>query len=397
VTDRLRMAVWLVAFLFFCSPLFAQEEETAESEEGMEVEESTGAQKEEKASAPAQEEEKASEESATTAEPAETPKAEELSAEVKEEGEKEEKKEEEEEKKYSVGLTNVFSQNTNANRPNFGYALTLSAGYTMPWELNLSASIGFAYNLSYARTREAAFDTSGYAEEKMLNHYSFDGTPLQMGLSRKFMIPIAEIGVTPSIGWSLPFTSRMLWEVYTQRSTLGPSVTIDRAFKLMEGMTLSIAYTCAYAYNFAEYDWAWDKYSNQPIDVNVQMAFTNMLSIAWSFKSFSLRIGAGYESSIKYGEFNQVETVAKHQLWDHSVIFQGAANYTMKGFTDNDNFTFGLGFTTAGPEFEDGNFVDASLPGGESYPNYKKSAGYLTPFAGKYTKIAATIGYNYSF
>jgi len=397
VTDRLKMAVWLAALLF-CLPLLAQEAGDDEGDDGAEATE--GPTGEDAASgAPVEEavaEEKKEEPAASA--PAEEPKGETtVSAEVKEEGEPKKEEEKKEEKKYTVGLTNVLSQNVNADRPNFGYALTVSGSYTMPWEISLSASIGFAYNLAFAREREAYFDEAGYATSKTLNHYSFDGTPLQIEVNRRFTIPTVEIGVTPSLGWSLPFTNRMLWEVYTQRSTLSPSVTIDRAFKLMEGMTLSLAYTCAYAYNFVEYDWAWDKYNNEPLDVNVQMALTNMLTISWSFKKFALRIGAGYESSLKYGELGQEETIAKHQLWDHAVIFQGAASYTLQGFTENDNFIFGVGFTTAGPEFEDGNFVDASLPDKGAYPNYKKSAGYLTPFAGKYTKISATIGYNYSF
>ncbi len=425
MTDRLKMVVWLAALLF-CLPLLAQEggddegdkdaeateepavddaakkkqEEPAAAEEAKKEESTPAAAEEAKKEEPmpAAAEEAKKEEPMPAAAPAEGPKEEAtVSAEVKEEGEQKKEEEKKEGKKYTIGLTNVLSQNVNADRPNFGYALTVNGSYTMPLEITLSASIGFAYNLAFARTREASFDDSGYVDSRTLNHYLFDGTPLQVEINRRFTIPTVEIGVTPSLGWSLPFTNRMLWEVYTQRSTLSPSVTVDRAFKLMEEMTLSLAYTCAYAYNFVEYDWAWDKYNNEPLDVNVQMAITNMLTVSWSFKKFSLRIGAGYESSLKYGELGQEDTIAKHQLWDHNVIFQGGASYNLQGFTENDNFTFGVGFTTAGPEFEDGNFVDASLPEKGAYPNYKKSAGYLTPFAGEYTKVSATIGYNYSF
>jgi len=332
--------------------------------------------------------------------PAGTPGSEEVTAEaeVKEEEKKEEegKEEEKEAKKYSVGLNNALSQNINKDRPNFGYALTVTGSYTIPGDINLGASIGLAYNLAYLRDRTTS-DAGDY-QTSSLNHYSFDGTPLGIDISRVFTIPTVEIGVTPAINWSIPFTNRMMWEVYTLRSTLTPSVTIDRAFKLMDDMTLSVAYTCAYSYNFAEEDAVIGKNTNEVFDINVQMSLNNMLTVSWAYKGFSIRVGAGYDSSILYGELKKsADTQSFNQLWNHTVIFNGGVGYSMAGFTDeSDRFSFGLGFTTAGPEYENGNY------GGFSYNAGGKEGrtginGFTVPFAGKFTKITATIGYNYSF
>lgn len=337
---------------------------------------------------------------AAEAAPVEAPKSEEVAAEaeVKEEEKKEEEKKEEEKeaKKYSVGLTNALSQNINKDRPNFGYALTVTGSYTMPGDINLGASIGLAYNLAYLRDRTTS-DTGDY-QTSSLNHYSFDGTPLGIDISRAFTIPTVEIGVTPAINWSIPFTNRMMWEVYTLRSTLTPSVTIDRAFKLMDDMTLSVAYTCAYSYNFAEEDAVIGKNTNEVFDINVQMSLNNMLTVSWAYKGFSIRLGAGYDSSILYGELKKsADTQSFNQLWNHTVIFNGGVGYSMAGFTDeSDRFNFGLGFTTAGPEYENGNYGGFSYNAGgdEGRTGIK---GFTIPFAGKFTKITATIGYNYSF
>lgn len=410
--------LWLVAFLAVM-PLGAQDPEEGAAEEGgaddpaaaqeeVTTDEKKDEAKEEEVTAeqPAPAAPAAEAQPAPAAEPvaepapAETPKSEEVAAqaEVKEEAKEEEKKEEEKEaKKYSLGLTNALSQNINKDRPNFGYALTVTGSYTMPGDINLGASIGLAYNLAYLRDRTTS--DAGEYQTASLNHYSFDGTPLAIDISRAFTIPTAEIGVTPAINWSIPFTNRMMWEVYTLRSTLTPSVTIDRAFKLMDDMTLSVAYTCAYSYNFAEEDAVIGKNTNEVIDINVQMSLNNMLTVSWTYKGFSIRLGAGYDSSILYGELKKnADTQSFNQLWNHTVIFNGGIGYGLPGFTDDksDLFNFGLGFTTAGPEYENGNY------GGFSYNAGGKEGrtgikGFTIPFAGKFTKITATIGYNYSF
>ena len=335
--------------------------------------------------------------------PAEAPKTEEVVAEVKEEGDKkeEEKKEEEkkEEKKYNVALTNILSHNISKDRPVLGYMLNLSGGVTLPWELNLGASVGFSYTLNWDRP-ETSNGGGGLYEKSTLNYFLFDGTPLNVDLSRRFTIPTAEINMTPSISWTLPFTNNTLWTQYYMRSLLSLGLAVDRTFKLAEGLTLTLAYSGSYTKSFAEESMAWDDSQNEPIDFNVEHSFTNMINVSLAYKGFSVKLGYGYVNERVWNDVTQGDDTTEFQAWTHSVMYSGSIGYGLPGFTDGDNFIFGVGFQTGGPEFEDGRMArwDYTIATSQtSQEDSKKKSLYMYPFNPRFTKIQATIGYSYSF
>ncbi|HOW52413.1 MAG TPA: hypothetical protein PLV42_10270 [bacterium] len=335
---------------------------------------------------------------------AEAPKTEEVVAEVKPEDEgkqEEEKKEEEkkEEKKYNVSLMNILSHNVSKDRPVFGYVLNLAGGVTLPWELSLGASVGLAYTLQWARP-DSSNVGGGIYDEDTINHYLFDGTPLNIDLSRRFTIPKAEINITPSISWALPFTSKTLWEVYTLRSMLSFGVAVDRSFKLAEGLTLTLAYNGSYTKAFAEYSGAWDDSQNDFQDFNVEHSFANMINVSLAYKGLSIKLGYGYVNERVWNNVTQTADAATYQPWVHSVMYSGGIGYGLPGFVDGDNFIFGVGFQTGGPEFEDGRMArfdySAATSSAAEKDSQEKSL-YMYPFNPRFTKIQATIGYSYSF
>ena len=424
---------FLALLLIFALPVFAQEAEgsgsdAAPAEEAKQNGEATSddvkanadkaqeeleaetAGKKEEAPAPAEEaapakEEAPAEEAAPAKEeaPAEEGQSDleaELAAQADDKSESEELAKAEEEKKnekqtfLTVGLNNGFSHGFAKERKSFGYTLNIFAAYNLPLEFAISADVGlresYRYGMSVAYSNE---DGSESTED--LSASKFDGTPLNIGLSKGFAIA-GGVGGSIGIGVSLPFTSKELWDVYDVRTILGVNLGIGKNFQLPKEVMLGLSFGFSYAKTFAKYDAAWDKYANEPLGYlqNHDIGLTLGLSVA--YKGFAFQVSGGYSigsdykldtSKYTYDDWDKHGTT-DDSSWYYLFSFGATASYSIKGFN------FALGVTTNAPEFDNGNYTGFSeLPGDPEVKN--GSTNY--PFKAKYTTVFANIGYSYSF
>lgn len=278
------------------------------------------------------------------------------------------------EKKYNLTLINVLSHNIAKERKSFGESVMLTASSSaIPWEIGIGATIGFAYNLRYDLPREAYDQNAQKDYDGTINSYKADGVPLTVAITRNFVLPGA-INITPEIDWILPVTSRYLWEQFGMRSTLVGALSLSRAFKLADKTTLSATYSFSYGINFVKEGVFWDEIQLLPIDKLVQHSLSNFFEIMFAYADFSVKVSAAYTNELLFNP-SRTETAVKYQLWNNSLEFKASAGYKFK------DFIFGVGVTTAGPEREYGGF----------------GADRMYPFKDRYSKVSASVGYNYSF
>jgi len=387
----------------------APAEEAAQPKEEAPAEEATPAKEETPAEAPAEEAAPAKEETPAEAAPAkeETPAeapAEdgqsdleaELAAQANDASAAEELNDAEEnaedQPKLTVGLNNGFSHGFAKERKSFAYSLNIYASYVFPLEFVLSADVGlresYRYGMSVAYTNEDGSESSDD-----LSYSKFDGTPLNIGLSKGF--PIGG-GVNGSIGVgvSLPFTSKELWDQYDIRSILSVNLGIGKNFNVAEGTTLGLSFGFSYAKTFAENDYAWDSYSNEPIAANQNHDISFSLGLGIGYKGFGFKLSGGYSLGSDFRTdagkyyYDDFSGSIEDSHWYYLFSFGATASYTIKGFV------FALGVRTNAPEFDNGNYEGfTELPGDPDVKN--GSTNY--PFKAKYTTVFANIGYSYSF
>ena len=419
---------YFLALLLICAlPVFAQEAPASE-----------GAQEQSEAAAPAQEapaEAAQQDEAAAAEQPAEAAPAEEaapakdeapaeeapapaeekaqaeegqsdleaeLAAQADDKAESEELAKAEEEKKnekktsLTVGLNNGFSHGFAKERKNFAYTLNIFASYALPLEFAVSLDVGLREVYRYGMN-DADSNEDGSKSTTDLDYSKFDGTPLNIGLSKGFMIP-GEVLISLGIGASIPFTSKELWDQYKIRTILGVDLGIAKNFKLPKEVTLGLSFGFSYAKTFAEDKYAWDDYSNEPLGANQNHDIGLSLAVGVGYKGFNFKVSGGYSIGSDYKfddadkylpdpDFPRNGTI-KDSEWYYLFSFGATASYTIKGFV------FALGVRTNAPEFDNGNYEGfTELPGDPEVKN--GSTNY--PFKAKYTTVFANIGYSYSF
>ena len=415
---------YFLALLLICAlPVFAQEAPASE-----------GAPEQSEAAAPAQEapaEAAQQEEAATAEQPAEAAPAEEAApakeeaepakeeaepakeeapaqeAESEDEGssdlEKElaaqaedpdaagDKADEKDPPKFTVGINNGLSHGFAKERKSFGYTLNVFFAYNMPLDFSLSLSAGlreaYRYGMSVAYANE---DGSESTED--LNYSKFDGTPFNIGLSKGFELAglLASIGIDVS----LPFTSVELWDQYKIRTILGVNLGLAKNWNVAQDTMLGLSFGFAYAKTFAEYEYAWDDYANEPLAANQEHSIDLSLSLGINYKGFGFKVSGGYSFGKDYQMnsagyyYDGFQGSIEDTSWYYLFSFGATASYSVKGFV------FALGVRTNAPEFDNGNYEGfKELPGDPDIKN--GSTNY--PFKAKYTTVFANIGYSYSF
>ena len=298
--------------------------------------------------------------------------------------------------KFAIGINNGFSHGFAKERKSFGYSLNVFVSYSLPWELALSADVGL--RASYRYGMDVAYSSeSGDFSTDSLSYSKFDGTPLNVGLSKGFELGKGS-GVMASlgIGVSLPFTSKELWDVYNVRTILGVDFGLSKNFKLPQDVMLGLSFGFSYAKTFADYDCAWDKYGNEPLGYLQNHDIGLVLGLGIGYKGFGFKLTGGYNfgSDFKlssgdyyYDDWSKHGAI-KDSEWYYLFSFGATASYSIKGWN------FALGVRTNAPEFDNGNYSGyTELPGDPEVKN--GSTNY--PFKAKYTTIFANVGYTYSF
>ena len=382
----------------------AKEEEAEKKEEVKEVpveEEKTEAEEEVKAETPKPAEEAPAaqavvqpappQQEETKAEvPVDEPK---VTAKVESEGEGEADKKDDKEKsdkKFSVSVTNGFSHGLSKERKRFGYNLNLGASYSFPWKMAFSADVGLNAGYRYDMDK-ATVTESGDLTTAKVDSGVFDGTPLNLGLSQSFPL-FWEIGGNVGISVSLPFTSTEMWEQYNIYTVLTANLGIRRAFKVAKETSLSLGLKFNYSKTFAKEDYAWDDYSNEPLDVINEHVFNLGAGLSLAYKSMTLSVGGGIIIArnylLNYEEESDFESSIAEQEWTFLFTFGVSAAYNYK------DWNFGLGVMTNAPEYSNGNYTGYDTVEGDPSVNNAES-NY--PFKPIYTVVYANIGYSYSF
>ena len=375
----------------------AQQDEAAEAEQPAEAapaEESAPAKEE---AEPAKEEaEPAKEEAAPAKEeaPAEEEQSDlekELAAQAEDPDAAGDKADEKNPPKLTIGINNSLSHGFAKERKSFGYTLNVYVSYQLPMEFSLGVDLGlresYRYGMSVAYSNE-----DGSESTDDLSYSKFDGTPLNIGLSKSF--EIASMNGSIGIGVSIPCTSKELWDVYGIRTILGVDFGLAKNFKLPEDVMLGLSFGFNYAKTFAEYDAAWDKYSNEPLGYLQNHDIGLTLGIGIGYKGFGFKVSGGYSfgSDFKLNTkdyyYDGFQGSVADSEWYYLFSFGATASYAYKGFV------FALGVRTNAPEFDNGNYEGFSeLPGDPEVKN--GNTNY--PFKAKYTTVFANIGYSYSF
>ena len=303
-------------------------------------------------------------------------------------------KEKQDQPTLTVGVNNGFSHGFAKERKSFGYSLNLYAAYMLPLEFVLAADVGLRESYRYGMTVAYA-EEDGSESTESLSASKFDGTPLNIGVSKGFPL-FAEINGSLGIGVSLPFTSKELWDVYDIRAILAVELGLSRNFQLSKDVILGLSFGFSYAKTFAEYDAAWDEYSNEPLGYIQNHDISLSLGLGIGYKGFAFKVSGGYSfgSDFKldteeyyYDDWGKKGTIDDSE-WYYLFSFGATASYTIKGFV------FALGVRTNAPEFDNGNYEGFTKLAGE--PEVKNgSTNY--PFKAKYTTVFANIGYSYSF
>jgi len=393
---------FLALLLIFAFPVTAQESEEGVTEpEGSASEDADEEEEEgEEAEAEKPAEVKPQEEAKVEPKPEvkEEPK---VSVKVESESKEDEKSEEEKEKenkKFSVSLSNGFSHGVAKERKSFAYNLTLGASYVLPWQLNFSAGVGLSALYRYDMESAVALE-SGEASTEKIDYGKFDGTPLNLGLSKMFPL-FWEIGGSLGINVGLPFTSTELWEQYNIYTMLSVNLGLKRSFKLAKETSVSTGFGFGYTKTFAKHDYAWDDYQNDILSQIEEHSVNIGLSLSLAYKDFSLAVSGGYNISrsysveslsFDYGDSNDNEgkkSGTVYQPWSYSFSFRVSASYNVK------DWNFALGVATNAPEFESGNYTGYNTVAGDKEV-INPTSNY--PFKPKYTRVFANIGYSYSF
>ena len=363
------------------APAAEQPAETAPAEEAAPAKEEAEPAKEEaepaKEEAPAQEAESGDEESSDLEK--------ELAAQAEDPDAAGDKADEQNPPKFTVGINNGLSHGFAKERKSFAYTLNVFANYNLPEDFSLSASVGlresYRYGMSVAYANE-----DGSQSTSDVNYSKFDGTPLNIGLSKGF--EIAGLMASVGIGVSLPFTSVELWDQYKIRTILGVDLGLAKNWNVAQDTTLGLSFGFSYGKTFASEEYAWDDYSNEPLGANQEHDIALSLGLGINYKGFGFKVTGGYnfgkdyQMSSKSYYYDNFQGSIEDTSWYYLFSFGATASYTVKGFV------FALGVRTNAPEFDNGNYEGfKELPGDPDVKN--GSTNY--PFKAKYTTVFANI------
>jgi cytoskeletal protein RodZ len=303
---------------------------------------------------------------------------------------------EKENKKFNISVINGFSHGFAKERKAFSYNLTLGATYMFPWQIAFSADVGL--NALYRYDLDNSISTEGgYATDEKIDSGVFDGTPLNLGLSKAFPV-VWNIGGNLGISAGLPFTSTELWEQYKIYTMLTASLGFARPFKVGKETSIVPAFNFSYTKTFAKYDYDTDPYQNTISSPINEHTFVLGLNLSLAYKGLKLAVNGGYVISRNYsvtsmpedwygdGDHRKQGTV--YQDWSYIFSFGASISYSIK------EWSFGLGVRTNAPEYDSGNYVGFPTVAGDPAVD-NGSANY--PFKPKYTRVFANIGYSYSF
>lgn len=293
---------------------------------------------------------------------------------------------------FTIGINNTLSHGFAKERKSFGYTLNVFASYQLPLQFSISADLGLRESYRYGMS-EAVATEAGMESSSDLNYSKFDGTPLNIGIAKGFEIG-AGINGSIGIGVSIPCTSKELWDVYGVRTILGVDLGLGKNFMLPKNVMLGLSFGFNYAKTFAEYDAAWDPYSNEPLGYLQNHDIGLTLALGIGYKGFGFKVSGGYSFGSDYKlntkdyYYDGFQGSISDSEWYYLFSFGATASYTIKGFV------FALGVRTNAPEFDNGNYEGfTELPGD---PDVKNGATNY-PFKAKYTTVFANIGYSYSF
>ena len=363
-----------------------------------ELEAETANKEETPAEAPAAPAEEKAEAEPAPAEDGQSDLEAELAAQADDKSESEELAKAEEEKKaekqtsFTIGIKNSLSHGFAKERKSFGYTLNVFASYQLPLEFSISADLGLRESYRYGMS-EAVATEAGMTSSSDLNYSKFDGTPLNIGVAKGFEIG-GGVNGSIGIGVSIPCTSKELWDVYGVRTILGVDLGLSKNFKLPKEVFLGLSFGFSYAKTFAEYDAAWEPYSNEPLGYLQNHDINLALSLGIGYKGFGFQLSGGYSFGSDYKlntkdyYYDDIHGSISDSDWYYLFSFAATASYSIKGFV------FALGVRTNAPEFDDGHYEGFNeLPGD---PEVKNGATNY-PFKAKYTTVFANIGYSYSF
>jgi len=305
---------------------------------------------------------------------------------------------EKENKKFNISVINGFSHGFAKERKAFSYNLTLGATYMFPWQIAFSADVGlnalYRYDLDSSVATEA-----GYTTDENIDSGKFDGTPLNIGLSRAFPL-FWEIGSSLGINVSLPFTSTELWDQYNIYTMLSAELGIVRSFKVAKETSITAGFSFGYTKTFAKEDYAWDDFQNDLLSQINEHSFVMGLNLSLAYKGLKIAVNGGYVISRNYSVTSMPDDLygdgdyagtkigsGTYQDWSHVFSFGASVSYSIK------EWSFGIGVMTNAPEYDSGNYTYNAVPGDPDVNN--GSSNY--PFKPKYTRVFANIGYSYSF
>ncbi len=305
---------------------------------------------------------------------------------------------EKENKKFNISVINGFSHGFAKERKAFSYNLTLGATYMFPWQIAFSADVGlnalYRYDLDSSVATEA-----GYTTDENIDSGKFDGTPLNLGLSKGFPV-VGGFMVNLGINAGLPFTSTELWEQYEIYTMLTASFGVARPFKVGKETSVTPAFNFSYTKTFAKNDYAMDEYQNDISSPINEHTFVLGLNLSLAYKGLKIAVNGGYVISRNYSVTSMPDDLygdgdyagtkigsGTYQDWSHVFSFGASVSYSIK------EWSFGIGVMTNAPEYDSGNYTYNAVPGDPAVDN--GSANY--PFKPKYTRVFANIGYSYSF
>ena len=384
----------------------ATDEVKANAEKAQEELEAETAKEKEEAPAPAPAEEKAPAESAPAPAEEKAPAEEgqsdleaELAAQAGESdsaelAKAEEEKKEEKQPAFTVGLNNTFSHGFAKERKSFGYTLSIFASYNLPYEFAVSLDVGLREAYRYGMTL-ASSNEDGTKSTSDLDYSQFDGTPLNIGLSKGFEVGGGVLG-SVGISASIPFTSKEMWDQYKIRTILGVDLGLAKNWEVAKETVLGLSFGFSYGKTFAKEDFPMDEYANEPLGANQEHSIAFVLALGITYKGFGFKVNGGYNlgKDYKYNAHNDYyddwskSGTLDDSEWYYLFSFGATASYSVKGFV------FALGVATNAPEFDNGNYEGfKELPGDPEVKN--GSTNY--PFKAKYTTVFANIGYSYSF
>jgi hypothetical protein len=153
-------------------------------------------------------------------------------------------------KKYPFrGSTFLWAQSLNALALDRGAELTYNPSYS--WLFRFQPRYYATKQLNFRARFGLGVEWTNSDDTTYYHQPLWEDTLLDAVYTNAVKIPVADIGVTPSLRFALP-TSKAS-QARSLYLGLGPGLALRRDFKLPKGMTLDLAYSIGYIKNFNHY------------------------------------------------------------------------------------------------------------------------------------------------